>query len=106
MTKFEETARAIFYSGFHPLDIANGNAALKWDEWPEDRRRAQRQARAAVVALKKMNQAMIDAAQKGSREEMGSMHSSMGLAPYMIPDLWEAALDVVLFEKDETSAKS
>lgn len=101
MTKLEEIALAIFKSSFHPSDIASGIADKKWDEWPEDRAKAFRQARAALVALMKMNPTMINAAQRGSREEMGSIHSSGGLAPYLIPDLWQAALDVVLLEKDK-----
>jgi thymidylate synthase len=53
----DAVARAIFYSGFHPDDVANGNAAKKWDEWPDEQVRQFKKADAALAAYRAHDEA-------------------------------------------------
>jgi len=57
----ERLAFAAFCAGFHPDDVANGNAAKKWLEWDEDRRSAYRKARAVLKEIQSLDQTSYEA---------------------------------------------
>lgn len=57
----ERIARAIFNATFHPFDVENGLSAIKWAEWPDDRRRAEKQADAVLDAMRSPTEGMVTA---------------------------------------------
>lgn len=47
----ERVARAIWHCGFHPDDVASGEADKRREEWSGDWRRAMDKAQAAIAAI-------------------------------------------------------
>lgn len=80
--ELEIVAKGIFCSSFHPDDIANGNVAKKWIEWPEERRKALRQAAAAMLSIREPTPGMVKASNKTANS-----HAA---------DKWRAIIDYVL----------
>lgn len=62
-TERERVARAIWHSNFHPDDVASGEADRRIAEWPSDWAKAQRQADAAIAALRPTDSGLVEDAE-------------------------------------------
>jgi hypothetical protein len=83
MDIIERAARAIFSCNF-ALHEQQEVIDRKWFEWPEDRRKAEHQARAVLSALREPDEGMID---------VGFAVRDRGLSPAAI---WQAMIDQAL----------
>jgi hypothetical protein len=100
MDIIERAARAIFSCNF-ALHEQQEVIDQKWFEWPEDRRKAERQARAVLSALREpdegMKRAAIDAAPFGDPKWLTVSHwGRETITDGQCVDIWQAMIDQAL----------